>query len=80
MDFTKELSLLLKSRYPIIYICTDEELRLEYNINQLFSNYEWSINIWDFVQGYYHNPNDNGKAKRNPLEALEYIDSMRLNE
>nr|YP_009297200.1 hypothetical protein Psor_068 [Porphyridium sordidum]AOM66543.1 hypothetical protein Psor_068 [Porphyridium sordidum] len=75
MHFTKEINLLLKSRQPIIYICTNEELRLEYNIHQLFLNEEWNINIWDFVQGYYHNPNDNGKAKRNPLEALEYIDS-----
>lgn len=77
MHFTKELNLLLKSRYPIIYISTNEELRLEYNINQLLSDEDWNINIWDFVQGYYHNPNDNGKGKRNPLEALDHIDGMK---
>nr|YP_008965620.1 conserved hypothetical plastid protein [Porphyridium purpureum]BAO23596.1 conserved hypothetical plastid protein [Porphyridium purpureum] len=76
MHFTKELNLLLKSRYPIIYISTNEELRLEYNINQLLSDEDWNINIWDFVQGYYHNPNDNGKGKRNPLEALDHIDEQ----
>ena len=32
MVFSKELNLLLKARYPIIYISTFEEDRLEYTI------------------------------------------------
>jgi hypothetical protein len=33
MDFLNEFVLLLKARYPIIYISTNEEERIEYLIN-----------------------------------------------
>ena len=32
MSFTQEFNLLLKARYPIIYVTTIEEDRLEYTI------------------------------------------------
>ena len=32
MNFTKEFKLFLKARYPILYISTTEEERLEYTI------------------------------------------------
>jgi len=32
MSFLNDFSLLLKARYPIIYICTNEEERIEYLI------------------------------------------------
>ena len=75
MYFEQELNALLKSRYSILYICSNEEARLEYKINYLLNqNNEWSISVWDFVQGYHNNPNDQGKAIRNPMESLEYIE------
>nr|ARO91200.1 conserved hypothetical plastid protein [Flintiella sanguinaria] len=76
MHFLKEFKILLKSRYPLIYISTHEEERLEYTINQLLGQEsEWIINVWDFVNGYYNNPNDLGIAARHPLEALEFAES-----
>ena len=35
-----------------------------------------SIYTWDFVEGYINNPNNNGIAKRNPLQALEFIEKI----
>ncbi len=64
MSFIKEFKLLLKARYPLLYIPTSEEERLEYTIRsciQLYSNR--AIYCWDFVDGYTGNPNDNGFAK-----------------
>ena len=72
MSFLKEFKLLLKARYSLLYISTKEEERLEYAIRsciQLYSNR--SLYSWDFVDGYTGNPNDNGFASRNPLQALD---------
>lgn len=77
MNFLNEFVLLLKSRYPIIYICTNEEERIEYLMRYCAKKYvSRTYNSWDFVEGYQENPNDSGFAARNPLEALELIEKM----
>lgn len=77
MNFLNEFVLLLKSRYPIIYICTNEEERIEYLIRYCAKKYiSRTYNSWDFVEGYQENPNDSGFAARNPLEALELIEKL----
>merc|ERR1712226_426258 len=34
------------------------------------------IYSWDFVDGYSNNPNNQGFAKRNPLQALELVERL----
>lgn len=77
MNFLNEFVLLLKARYPIIYISTNEEERVEYLIRYAAKKYvNRTCYSWDFVDGYQGNPNDKGFAARNPLEALELIDRL----
>jgi len=77
MNFLNELVLLLKARYPIIYITTNEEERVEYLIRYCAKKYiNRTYYSWDFVDGYQGNPNDKGFAARNPLEALELVDKL----
>ena len=77
MKFSSELELVLKARYPIIYINTIEEDRVEYVIRKnVKTNLNRSIYSWDFVDGYTNNPNNEGFAKRNPLQALELIERL----
>lgn len=77
MKFNDELALFLKARYPIIYINTVEEDRVEYVIRKnIKTNLNRSIYSWDFVDGYTNNPNNEGFAKRNPLQALELIERL----
>ena len=77
MNFNDELTLLLKARYPIIYINTIEEDRVEYIIRKTIkSNLNRSIYSWDFVDGYTNNPNNEGFANRNPLQALELVERL----
>ena len=77
MHFEQELVILLISRHIFIYILTLEEERLEYTINQNICNcYPSSVYAWNFIDGYQNNPNYNGNAKRNPLGALEFIESF----
>lgn len=77
MGFEDELLLLLRARYPILYIPTAEEERAEQAIargaRQLNNR---SLYFWDFVEGYQGNPNDQGAARRNPLQALEHIEKL----
>ena len=77
MKFGDELTLLLKARYPIIYINTIEEDRVEYVIRQsVKNNLNRSVYTWDFIDGYTNNPNNQSFAKRNPLQALELIERL----
>jgi len=77
MKFSNELVLLLKARYPIIYISTQEEDRLEYTIRKSVQNLlNRGIFTWDFVDGYNTKTNGQQLAKRNPLQALEFIETF----
>jgi len=77
MKFTSELALFLKARYPIIYINTIEEDRVEYVIRKnVKMNLNRSIYSWDFIDGYTNNPNNQGFGKRNPLQALELVERL----
>jgi SpoVK/Ycf46/Vps4 family AAA+-type ATPase len=77
MTFYDELNLFLKARYPIIYINTVEEDRVEYVIRKnIKTNLNRSIYSWDFVDGYTNNPNNEGFGKRNPLQAIELVERL----
>lgn len=77
MTFVDELLLFLKSRYPILYITTVEEERVEYSIRKNIKNtLKRSVFTWDFVDGYRGNPNHSGIAKRNPMQSLEFIERL----
>lgn len=77
MSFSEEFELLLRACYPLIYIPTLEEERLEKAIAdsaQQMGNR--AVHVWDFVDGYHDNPNNEGVGKRNPLQALEYLEKL----
>jgi AAA+ superfamily predicted ATPase len=77
MSFNSDFELLLRARYPLIYISTREEERLESAIAQIAKDQgNRSLYIWDFVDGYQGNPNDVGFGKRNPLQALEMVEKL----
>ena len=77
MSFNDEFELLLRARYPLIYIPTLEEERVEASIAQAAKRLgDRAVYIWDFVDGYQGNPNDEGFGRRNPLQALEFVDKV----
>ena len=77
MNFLNEFLLLLKARYPIIYISTTEEERIEYLIKYCAKKkVARTYYSWDFIDGYQGNPNDSGFAAKNPLEALELVEKL----
>ena len=77
MTFANELNLFLKARYPILYITSVEEERVEYIIRKTIkNNLKRSVFTWDFIDGYSGNPNHDTIAKRNPMQALEFIERL----
>jgi len=80
MSFNDEFELLLRARYPLIYIPTLEEERAEIAIAQTAQRLgERAVYLWDFVDGYQGNPNDQGFGRRNPLQALEFVEKIPAN-
>ncbi|MFN3927919.1 MAG: AAA family ATPase [Pseudanabaenaceae cyanobacterium] len=76
MSFSDQLAVFLRARYPVLAINTLEEARLEQTIVSLAKNLGRSVYIWDFVDGYTSNPTDAGQGKRNPLQALEFVEKI----
>ncbi len=77
MGFQEELGLLIRARYPVIYIATPEEERAERVITDCAKQQgDRAVYIWDFVDGYQGNLNDAGAARRNPLQALEHLEKL----
>ncbi|MBD1911128.1 MULTISPECIES: AAA family ATPase [unclassified Leptolyngbya] len=76
MSFNQEFELLLRARYPLIYVPTREEERVEAAIARVAQAGNRSVYTWDFVEGYQGNPNDAGFARRNPLQALELVEKL----
>ena len=76
MNFEADLHLTLRARYPLIYIPSAEEERVEGVITNVGKSLGRSIFVWDFVEGYESNPTDIGQGKRNPLQALEFVDKI----
>ncbi len=80
MSFSEELQLLLRACYPLIYIPTLEEERLEKAIASCAGDLgNRPVYTWDFVEGYQGNPNNEGFGRRNPLQALEWVDQLPNN-
>ncbi|MBD2392735.1 AAA family ATPase [Cyanobacterium aponinum FACHB-4101] len=79
-QFNQEFSLLLRACYPLIYIPSQEEERVEKaiaSVAQILGNRH--TYIWDFVEGYQDNPNNANFGRRNPLQALEFLEKLPSN-
>ncbi|MEO1134541.1 MAG: AAA family ATPase [Cyanobacteria bacterium J06639_1] len=69
--FETEFNLLVRARYPAIYVATLEEERAERAIRA--ASRDRQIYCWDFVSGYDARGADANVGQRNPLQALEFV-------
>nr|YP_009315478.1 Hypothetical protein ycf46 [Liagora brachyclada]SCW24136.1 Hypothetical protein ycf46 [Liagora brachyclada] len=80
MHFQTELRLLIQSSCSFIYIVTYEEERLESIVKSVADDdLSQGLYTWDFVQGFNYADSDYNDTKKNPLRALEFIDSFNMN-
>lgn len=79
-QFNQEFSLLLRACYPLIYIPSQEEERVEKAIASVAKDLgNRHTYVWDFVEGYQDNPNNANFGRRNPLQALEFLEKLPSN-
>lgn len=71
----REIEVLIGSRYPVLYIISWEEKRVEDALFKIASAWKKKLNVWTVTQGitsidagYYANDNT-----KDPLSALDYI-------
>ena len=80
MHFQTELKLLIQSSCSFIYIFTYEEERLESIVKSIASDdLGQALYNWDFVQGFKFSGDNYQDTQKNPLKALEFIDSFNIN-
>jgi len=79
MDPVQELELLIRSRYPIIYLESWEEERVEHLLNLIAKNLKKPLFIWTSTKGVYRSDMQNPIYNTsNPLQALSHIQSSNL--
>jgi len=77
-DLIKELDLMLRAHYPLLYIVAVEEEPVEAVLRQVAAKAQpiRSVFLWDIVRGW----NDNGAAKGSVMAALDRINKAPADE
>lgn len=71
-----DLELLIRARYPIIYVVTWEEARVEEHLRKIAARRDKSLFCWSITSGMYRTGADTaGRSKgvADPLEALDAV-------
>jgi len=68
-----ELETLIRARYPIIYIVSWEERRVEDALRAITQSRNKKIFQWTVSQGMVNNPANRDEATRDPIKALDYV-------
>lgn len=76
-DVDRELETLIRARYPIIYIVSWEEKRVEDALRAIAQARGKKIFFWTTTQGMVANPNHRDEATKNALNALDYVMDSR---
>jgi len=70
-DLIREISLYMKSRYPILYLVTSEENRAERLVKKAAESNQKECFFWSTTEGYYNTDKFGGKT--DPINALNSI-------
>ena len=73
----EELKTLIRARYPIIYIVSWEENRVERALREIAQERGKKIFTWTITQGMVQNPNHRDNATRDPIAALDFVMDSR---
>ena len=72
-----EIETLVRARYPIIYIVSWEEKRVEDALKAIAGSRNKKIYYWTITQGMGINPQMRDDATRDPLSALDFVMDSR---
>jgi SpoVK/Ycf46/Vps4 family AAA+-type ATPase len=72
-----ELETLIRARYPIIYVVSWEEKRVENAMRAISQARGKKMLQWTVTQGLVFNPTNRDEATRDPMAALDYVNESR---
>jgi SpoVK/Ycf46/Vps4 family AAA+-type ATPase len=72
-----ELETLIRARYPIVYVVSWEEERVESAIRQIAADRGKKLYQWTITQGMVLNPSNRNDATTNPIQALDFVMDSR---
>lgn len=68
-----ELETLIRARYPIIYVVSWEEKRVEDALREITQARNKKMYQWTVTQGMVQNPANRDEATRDPIAALDFV-------
>lgn len=68
-----ELETLIRARYPIIYVVSWEEKRVEEALREITQARNKKMYQWTVTQGMVQNPANRNEETRDPLAALDFV-------
>jgi ATP-dependent 26S proteasome regulatory subunit len=71
----QELETLIRARYPLIYIVSWEEKRVEDALRAISTNRGKRMFVWTVTQGLVASPTASDKQTRAPMAALDFIET-----
>ncbi len=72
-----ELEMLIRAKYPIIYVVSWEEGRVESALRRIAQDRGKKIFFWTITQGMVQNVNHKDNATRDPMNALDFVMDSR---
>ncbi|MCP4133340.1 MAG: AAA family ATPase [bacterium] len=75
----KKIEYLIRARYPIIYLVSSEESRVEDSLQTIASNRTKKILFWSITKGMESEDGNAISDLREPIKALEYISEANIN-
>lgn len=79
MEVNKRLEILIRARYPLIYIVSSEETRVEKSIVQLAQTRSKRFFSWTITKGLLSDDGNSLSDLREPLKLLDHILESKVN-
>jgi SpoVK/Ycf46/Vps4 family AAA+-type ATPase len=70
-----EIETLIRARYPLLYIVSWEEKRVEEALRAISSSRGKRLFVWTVTQGLVSSPTAKDKQTRSPMAALDFIEA-----
>src|SRR2546426_11717782 len=79
MSFAQEIEILIRARYPLLYLVTSEETRVRDLVREIAANRQKKVYEWSYSMGIVpagtsiQSQKGRNPATKDPLQALEQV-------
>lgn len=77
--FRVELETLIRARYPIVYLLSSEEQRVEEELREIAARMNKHLYTWSITRGLTERPDQVNSATLRPIEALLSVEKLPQN-